>query len=473
MWPASKKILDLNGVDYLTIGDCFQNFFCPGDPAAGKTSAVLHNCARAFLGNDFGAVFLCVKSTAAADYLRWSEEADRDSDTCVFKVGGQHSFNFLDFLANRAADKVRGVEDLVHVLVDTMEVVERQRATAHDPFFRPWSLELLKASVRILLYVFDSVQLPQIAEFLSSLPRDPKDVRDSKAFCSAVLQKALRKAENTPQADEIDRLIRFFGIDWVNWAEETRESIRASAQILVMEISSEPLASLFGRATTVSPADILNGKIVIVDIPVNVSERTGKIANTIWRTSVQRALLARPVPPKNQIDSMRPVLICGDEAHLLATLGDELFVSTSREFRGITFYATQNINGLVNVLGKPATMALLGSLLNVFITRCNDTDTAQWFRALVNSRIAFGQAIGPESWTVFDFNIDAIRSLKKGGPGGKAEALFARANDTFKVNGLRWCRLTFRQNDLVPKSAFIRLVRRFTGNDVRVLEDGK
>lgn len=472
MWRSNQKLVDLNGRDYLTIHDAFHNFIAFGDTGSGKSTGPLQTVTNSFIRNDFGGVFLCVKIGAASDYIRWATDAERGEDLIHFGIGKGHSFNFLDFASNRAGDKTLVVEDLVHVLTDTMEIIDRHKAI-EDPFFRPASLGVLRSSITALFIVRGRIELNELARMLSTLPRDGNDLQAGTSYCARLLREAWEKAKGTPEEEQIRQIITFFGTDWANYAIETRESIRATAQVVINELTHEPLLSLFGKTTTVSPADILNGKMVVVDIPVLLRERTGKVANTIWRTSVQRAILARPIPGRKEQESVRPVFILGDEAQYLVTTGDQLFVSSSREHRGITFFATQTINSLIDVIGKPATMSMLGGLRNVFMNRTTDADTATWFRDSMNQVVNHGLKEGPIAWIVHDFTTEILHALKQGGADGKVEAIFRKANDEFKVNGLRWCKVTFRQNDVVPKTAIQRAIRLLTSNDARVLEGGK
>ena len=472
MWRSSRKLVDLNGRDFLTVHDSFQNFIAFGDTGSGKTTGPLQTGTNSFIRAGFGGVLMCVKIGAAADYIRWATDAGREQDVIHFGIGKGHSFNFLDFASNRAGDKTLVVEDLVHVLTETMEVIDRQKAV-EDAFFKPASHGVLRAAITTLFIVRGRIELHELAQMLSSLPRDGNDLQAGTSYCARMLRKAWEKVKGGPDEEQVRRVITFFGVDWANYAIDTRESIRATAQVVINELTHEPLLSLFGKSTTVSPADVLDGKLVVVDIPVVLRERTGKVANTIWRTSVQRAILARPIPSHREADSVRPVFILGDEAQYLVTSGDQLFVSSSREHRGITFFATQTINSLIDVIGQPATKALLGGLRNVFLNRTNDADTANWFRDSMNQVVNYGLNDGPVNWVVHDFSTDILRSLKQGGADGKVEAVFRKANDKFKVNGLRWCKVTFRQNYLVPKNRLKRLIRLLTNNDARILDGGK
>ncbi|MDL5047315.1 hypothetical protein QQ054_14950 [Oscillatoria amoena NRMC-F 0135] len=472
MWRSRQKLVDLNGRDFLTVHDSFQNFIAFGDTGAGKTSGPLQTVTNSFIRTGFGGVLLCVKIGAAADYIRWATDAGREQDIIHFGIAKGQSFNFLDFASNRAGDKTLVVEDLVHVLTDTMEIIDRHKA-ADDPFFKPASHSVLRSAITALFIVRGRIELHELAKFLSTLPRDGNDLQAGTSYCARMLREAWEKARGGPEEEQVRQIITFFGVDWANYAVDTRESIRATAQVVINELTHEPLLSLFGKSTTVSPADVLDGKLVVVDIPILLRERTGKVANTIWRTSIQRAILARPIPSHKEADSVRPVFILGDEAQYLVTSGDQLFVSSSREHRGITFFATQTINSLIDAIGKPATMSLLGGLRNVFVNRTNDADTANWFRDSMNQVVNYGLNDGPVTWVVHDFSTEMLRSLKQGGPDGKVEALFRKANDKFKVNGLRWCRVSFRQRDVVPKNFLMRMVRLLTSNDARVLQGGK
>jgi hypothetical protein len=234
---------------------------------------------------------------------------------------------------------------------------------------------------------------------------------------------------------------------------------------MIDQLTYEPLASLFGGDTTVSPDDIVAGKLILVTPEIHVRPAIGRISAGLWKAMVQRAVLRRTLdrdPAK-----VRPVFICGDEAHELVTTGDVRFVSSSRSQRAITIYTTQTITSLTESLGASATSTLLAGLKTRFVCRTDDPDTTKWIRETTNEVINEGSPSSHAAKRLVDFATDGVRELCQGGPGGVVEAVVIRGNDRFRSNGRRWCRLRFRQ--VPPTGFFAALWRSWTTNDVRIV----
>jgi hypothetical protein len=468
-WPQSLKLLDLNGRDSFTLGHAlYGGIVVIGGTGAGKTTGPYQNTVRSMMRQDFGGLFLCVKEDAAESYRRWAREEKREADVLDFGLGSGHAFNYLNWISTRHKDGRLVVEETVHGLTQLTDILERRRGR-DDQFFTTAADQLYRTASEVLQKANGQIDLDSFAEMLSSMPRDPNQVRSKESFCGRMLEKAWLRTKGTDQEQEMRAVFRFLQVDWPNWAVDTRESIRASAQVPLDLLTHEPLVSLFGRRTTVTPEDVLNGKLLIVDIPIHVRERMGQIAATIWKTAVQQATLSRNNASKDEAE-IRPIFIAGDEAPELVTNDDPKFVSSSRESRGITIYAAQTINHFVDVLGEPKTKAMLAGVRNRFICRTEDHDTAMWARDAVGESMNDGLNLGPRSWSAGESNAattEVLRNLKQGGgKRKKVEAVVSLGNDTFKANGRRWYKATFPQNIPKPDERQKLFMQKYFTNDV-------
>lgn len=473
MWPLDLKLLKLNGRDWITLGQALLSIIIFGATGSGKTSGPFQYIIRALMRVRCGGLFLCVKQDAAESYRRWAKEEGREADVINFSIGSGHGFNFLQYLSNQRTDPGLIVEMVVYVLMETLDILSRH-TMREDRFFREAAKELFR-NICLVLYIAEgSIRLEALAEMLSNVPRDANQARSTSTYFGQMLEKAWKNAAGTPLEAQMTAVIRFFTVDWANYAIETRESIRATAQVLINELTHPPLVNLFGRETTVTPDDVHAGKLIIVDIPIHFHQRVGQIAATIFKTSVQRETLARRERNEGVTDEskIRTIFIAGDEAHELVTRGDETFVSSCRELRGITVYATQTINNFVKQLEKPTTLTLLAGLRTRFIARTEDADTANWVRDTLGQSLNPGLYFGPETWTHLDrsaFGTEILRSLKQGGgKGKKVEAIAILGGDVFNATNRRWYKATFRQN--IPKKTdkAKQFWQSLTSNDVTI-----
>lgn len=169
---------------------------------------------------------------------------------------------------------------------------------------------------------------------------------------------------------------------------------------------------------------------------------------------------------------MIPVFLFQDDADHSITAGDELHASTCRYTQTSVVYCTQSINNIISVLGEPASMALMASLRNRIVCRTEDEKTIAWLLGSVGQRISDDMPFGPEAMSDPELRAKALRELKQGGPGGVVEAVVIRGNDTFKVSGRRWLKVSFRQGGKKKKTKLGRLWEYLTSPHVRIVPKG-
>jgi hypothetical protein len=287
------NLLDLNGRDFYTLFQSFLGVLILGGIGTGKTSAVCRNAMIAKLLAGYGGLFLCVKAECRELYLRWCEEAGRLDDVIVFSADSNHTFNFLDYVSKLQRDMQLVMEDVLFCLTSIMDALARKGAH-EDRFFREAALSVYRAILTVLYIAEGKLELGSIYRMLTSLPRSLSERDPESNYCLKMLQEAWRLAEGTPLEAEMRRVMSYLLDFWPSLAVETRESIRASALMVIAELCHDPLFTRFGTTTTVSPDDILDhGKIVIVDWPTHESPRSGLVALVLWKVMFQRATLAK------------------------------------------------------------------------------------------------------------------------------------------------------------------------------------
>ena len=473
-----------------------------GATRSGKTSGPFQYIMRSFIRAGFGGVFFCVKPESMADYLKFAraegmeESGDRSLSRNVILFGPSHGhrFNFLTYEMQRYGHGKAIIENIVELLMQASEVLSRTHGSGkRGDFFEIAMRQLLRNCLEVVIAATDKIDLEEILKMVQSLPnsREQAEERYGTIWSMELLRKAEERAsEEHRKGLEFAR--NYITQEWPSLADPTRSSIAITLSVLIDSFLRYPLHDLFGQDTTVTPDDILNGKILIVDVPINRYYDFGKIAAVLWKTAIQRAILSRPElhaenlgeehfkrDRPDDINSMRPVFLAGDEAQYFVSSGDTLFATTSASARGITVYSTQSLALLYSEIGsdpnaRSSVLALLGNLRNRFVCNVDDPETTSWFantlgKVIVRRRTAgeaSNKSFGPtglqfntggsesESEQLdFDLQPRILAELKQGGPhrdptrNCKVEAIVTTAGRPFEVPPQKlWHKATFDQN---------------------------
>jgi hypothetical protein len=106
------------------------------------------------------------------------------------------------------------------------------------------------------------------------------------------------------------------------------------------------------------PEETHAGRIILIDLPVEVYNEVGVCAQMVWKHCWQRAT-ARREPEK---DGGRPVFLWADEAQFFCSKSDLQFQATARSKMTSTVLLTQNTPTYFERAGQDRTNALLGNL---------------------------------------------------------------------------------------------------------------
>ena len=120
----------------------------------------------------------------------------------------------------------------------------------------------------------------------------------------------------------------------------TRSNVIADYTGLLDAFLRGKIYDIFCRNTTVSPDDILAGKIVVVALPVAAYHEVGRYAAAIWKYLLQRASQRRKL---DHPETIRPSFIWADEAQYFSSPTDQIFQTVARSYRIGTVFLTQNL----------------------------------------------------------------------------------------------------------------------------------
>ena len=260
--------------------------------------------------------------------------------------------------------------------------------------------------------------------------------------------------------------------------DKTRGSIVAMFSTLAEALMRGKMRELFCEETTLTPEDIVAGKIVVVDLPVKVWSEVGRMAAVLWKYSLQKAVERRT---DNAGGYGRPLFLWADECQHFVSRYDSLFQATARSSRAACVYLTQNYPSLTSSFGAGAEgKALADSLLGNMGTKVfhanSDSETNRFAAELIGKRLQNRRSSGfGSSFSVgdhasvgsssncgrseqMDFEIQPMEftTLRKGGPenGHAADALVFQNGRQWGGTGRTWRKVAFRQRsetrDVVP-----------------------
>ena len=158
------------------------------------------------------------------------------------------------------------------------------------------------------------------------------------------------------------------------------------------------IGELFGTDTNLTPSDIFDGKIVVIDLPVAKHREIGQYAALIWAQLFQRAVDRRTYQPPSD----RPVFLWEDEAHHFTIEQDALFQTTARS-KGISVVRlTQNLPNFLDAYGRDGRNkvdTLLGNHATKIFHRNGDPATNEWASKVIAKETTYKQSVSSSGST--------------------------------------------------------------------------
>jgi hypothetical protein len=378
MRPETYARFDLhcvfNKLDYLTLKRIGQLF------------------AKKYLQNGFGGLVLCFKTDEADLWRGYLAKAGRESDGRFFGVDEAYRFNFLEYEARTSG--VDFAENLVTLLVDIASIQKRTEATGSEAhFWLPQKKKLIRNAISLLLLAEEPVQLRALYEMILAAPKCLEDVSAPSWQAGSCLFHLHERAEaKAVHSLELEMIKRYWLLERPALPPKTRETIDADFTGMFDPLTRGKIGELFGTDTNLSPSDILDGKIVVVDIPIARYREVGQYAALIWAQLFQRAVDRRSYQPPHD----RPVFLWEDEAHYFTIEQDSLFQTTARS-KGISVVRlTQNLPNFLDAYGrdgKHKVDTLLGNHATKIFHRNGDPTTNEWASKVIAKETTYKQSV--------------------------------------------------------------------------------
>ena len=465
-----RPLYPLSPNDAFTIRDACQGVQVFGGTGSGKTSGSGRALALHYLAAQFGGLVLCAKPEERHLWEQLAAITRRTGDLVVVRPGAPHRFNFLDYEASREGKGGGLTVNIVQLLTEIAKAIEREeRGEGEKPFWRNALRQLMVNCVELALLAGLPLRFDLLGDIVRSGPQNLKQVEDpawrQQSVCWQCIEEAERRLKDRDEDAQIDfeQCRGYWCNDFAALAGETRSSIILSFTMLTNLFTTRPLRRLLATDTTLTPEASFEGKLLLIDMPLQEYHQAGRIAQFVWKYMWQKAALRRSAK-----DDTRPIFLWCDESQNFISDFDPEFQAVARSAKACTVYLTQNISLYKKVLGTgsdDAVEAFLGNLQTKLFHQNSSSQTNQWASDLFAKDLfeketsgvtaAVGSASSSRSVTVEElYQVRPIEftRLKSGGPvnQGRVEAVMYKGGTVFNTTQRNWIKLAFYQAGYEP-----------------------
>ncbi|WP_259015511.1 type IV secretory system conjugative DNA transfer family protein [Emticicia fluvialis] len=353
---------------YWTIRNAVEGVQIFGGIGSGKTSGSGRMLALKFLNAGFGGLVLTVKPDEKEVWEEYCKITNREKDLLVIEPNGQYHFNFLQYEAEQSRNAI--TENVVEVLKTVIKASEERNGKSNDGFWETALDMLLFNTIDLCLLAYGNISIKVLYDIVQSIPKT-KEEDDSIATnaYNTAFKKALNivneKVDNwyiklsQEERDRIDEegslefevenqfpevrvynsVRQFFKDNYIDMPDKTRSIIDFTFSGFLFRLLREPVYSLFCRhESNISPEDCLNGKIILINLPVKIYNKVGRDCQILFKYIWQRTMEKRSIKENN-----RPLFLWADEAQNFLHEHDADYQATARSSRISTVYISQNL----------------------------------------------------------------------------------------------------------------------------------
>lgn len=482
-WALSTPLLKWSGSDVWTIRDAVEGTLVLGATGSGKSSGSGRTIALAMLRAGFGGLVLMAKPDERAIWEGYCREAGRFDDLTVFGPQEPQRFNFLNHEMTRKGGGAGLTENVVNLLSTVLEVAERNSAGGGDGredsgYWKRANRQLCRNIVDLLALAKGCVTVPDLYRLVVSAPTSLDQIRsdDWKAasLCFRCLTEADARLKTRREQNDLEIVADYFMLEFPSLSDKTRSVIVSTFTSMVDVLNRGLLRELFCTDTNISPEAVIDGRIILIDLPVKEFADVGTFAQVLWKYAFQRSIERRDVTA-----NPRAAFLWADEAHHFVTSYDMQFQTTCRAARVATVLLSQNYSNFIAALGgcekgRAETDSLLANLNTKILHANGDPVTNEWAAGLIGrSRqcLASGNStysaeeqanavlglawLGASGSTsagfseTFEYEVQPreFTQLRTGGPAnrGLVDAIVFQNGRVFRESGRTWLPVTFRQ----------------------------
>ena len=363
----------IHGTYGWTLGQAVEGLQIFGGIGSGKTSGSGRTIAIEYLRCQFGGLVLIAKNDERKLWEQYCKETGRLNDLIIVSPDSDQRFNFINYEMNRDGRGKGLTDNLVHVLQTVINVDKKDESSNNDAFWQNSLQMLMFTVVDLCQLAYGKVTLNTIIEIAQTIPKNTENFKKPSLYKTAFGQALLAIREKRDKAELSDKEFRLYKNtedyimnNYIGLAEKTRSTIEQYFLGTLSGLHRDPVYSLFcsNNKDTFSPEDSLNGKIILLDIPVKEFDKVGRniqiLFKYIWQRSMER---------RKQDNLFRPVFLWADEAQNFIHDHDITYQATARSQRICTVYLTQNLPNYYNQIGGKQSENLVASFLGTMGTK--------------------------------------------------------------------------------------------------------
>lgn len=403
------QFIGKNGVSDFSIKNSLEGAIVLGANGSGKTSSVGKKILSSYMSMGFGGLILTVKTDEKDAIVEYCKRSSRLDDLIVLENDGNHYFDFLEYEGKHRPGGISITANIVQLLKTVLTASEEKKGSSNqDPFWQD-SLDIFLYNViDLCLLAYDKISVKLIYDIALTTPKIGRPTKEkakygtyTHAFTTAqnkILSKIdiddeLRMIDDSDELEErvLDKipdaaLLRsidhFFVETFMHIGEKTRNTIELSFLGFLFQLTKDPINSLLCRKTTFTPEDCLEGKIILINMPVKIYGQIGKDIQTMLKYIFQVAFERRDVTKNDRI-----LFIYADEMQEFFHSHDQAFQSTARSSRVATVYMSQNLHGLFCNMGgnksEHRVKGFLATLNTKFFLANSDIETNAYASELI------------------------------------------------------------------------------------------
>lgn len=464
-WSLDNPLLHFGSGDVWTLREALTGTQIFGGTGSGKTSGSGKAIAGSFLKLGMGGIILTAKKDERELWEGYCKKYGRLGDLIIFGENQPYRFNFLDYELNRKGEGAGKTENLVKLFMTIMEMADPGKGSSNnkDRFWDKSLEEMLTNGIELLKYAKGNITVHDMYRVINSAPKSLEDVSadhwKQHSFCNECLGEAASKIDSDDELADYHLLLDYWLETFPNLDEKTRSIIVVSFTGLANSFIRGPLKKLFSNDTTITPEVILDGRIIVLDLPEKEYGEIGVYAQGIFKYMTQKAMERRNIKEND-----RPVFIWADESQYFINSYDATFLTTARSSRVATVYLTQNISNYYTVMNgrnaKAATDSFLANMLTKVFHANNDSVTNLWASDTIgkqkSKRFGGSSNNGNGSRSSVSFNDEMqypvspyeFTVLRNGGPANdlSVDAILTVAAKTWKRNSKNYLKVSFKQS---------------------------
>ncbi len=365
-----------------------------GGIGSGKTSGSGKFLAHKYLKAGFGGLVLTAKPDEKDTWVEYARQTNRLQDLIIVEPKGKYNFNFLSYETSRADNGVGITANLVHIFKTVINASSENtgQGKSQDPFWDT-ALDMYLLNIFDLARIaFGRIDFDTIYMLANSLPNKIEQLKDEQFqkesfFAKTLIEKLIKRIDDKSLSDteiyQFSKIEDYFYHRHIPLSEKTRSIIEYSLDGLLTHFSREPIYSMFCKGkSNFTPEDSINGKIIILNIPVKIYDKVGRDIQIMFKLIWQRAMERRKV-----LDKTPPVFLWADESQNFLHENDTDFQATARSSRVCTTYLSQNLpNYFANMgglHGKDKVSSFLGTLGTKIFHANSDVETNEFASKLI------------------------------------------------------------------------------------------